>query len=372
MGVTVRNIQPGDERGVVELLILVFGGWPHLDISCSSLEYWRWKYEGRTSLGKFIVLAETEDGELVGCLHTIPVEFKGVHGVERCAIGMDLAVHPGYRGRGISGMLSKAINESLHEVGFRFSYQITSHPRVISRVIKTHMCFNGRILNYVRVVDVDRQLEAMPMKRGWMVKAGYEILRGFNRVMNSLGPRVSQGRLSVVEDTGFGVEADALWDKVSPYYSFMLKRDPVYLNWRYCDSRVGGYEIRKAYEEGVLLGYCVFRANRFREEYPVGYVLDLVAVPGRVDVACSLIREAVRYFDDAGVNVVNVMVMEGAWFIDALRLNGFLNSRVKLNVYLDTFGDADLVRNLVDLEPGRVLVSWGDHDAMPVQMPEVF
>jgi hypothetical protein len=122
----------------------------------------------------------------------------------------------------------------------------------------------------------------------------------------------------------------------------------------------------------VLLGYCVFRANRFREEYPVGYVLDLVAVPGRVDVACSLIGEAVRYFDDAGVNVVNVMVMEGAWFIDALRLNGFLNSRVKLNVYLDTFGDADLVRNLVDLEPGRVLVSWGDHDAMPVQMPEVF
>ena len=372
MGVTVRGIQPGDEIEVVELLELVFGGWPHLDISCSPLEYWRWKYEGRTGLGKFVFVAEAGGGELVGCLHIIPVEFKGVHGVERCAIGVDYAVHPDYRGQGISSMLSKAINRSLFEAGFRFSYSITSHPRVISRAVKSNLCFNGNIMNYVRVVDVDRQLEAMPMKRGWVVKTGYEILRGFNRVRNSLGPRVSLGDVSVVEDKGFGVEAEALWGQVSPYYGFMLKRDSGYLNWRYCDSRVGGFQVRKAYDGGKFLGYCVFRVNRFREEYPVGYVLDLVAVPGRVDVACSLVGEAVRYFDDAGVNVVNVMVMEGAWFIDALRLNGFLNSRVRLNVYLDPFGEAERVRELVEVEPGRVLVSWGDHDAMPVLAPEVF
>ena len=371
VGVTVRSIQPGDETGVVELLELVFGGWPHLDLNCSPLEYWRWKYEGKIDLGKFVFVAETDDGEPVGCLHVIPVEFKGVHGVERCAIGVDYAVHPDYRGQGISSMLSKAINRSLFEAGFMFSYSITSHPRVISRAIKSNLCFNGRILNYVRVVDVDRQLEAMPMKRGWVVKAGYEVLRGFNRVRNSLGPKVSRGRVSVVEDTGFGVEADELWERVSPYYGFMLKRDSGYLNWRYCDPRLGGFQVRKAYEGDVFLGYCVFRVNRFREEYPVGYVLDLVAVPGRVDVACSLLGEAVRCFDEAGVNVVNVMVMEGAWFVDALRLNGFLDSRVRLNVYLDPLGEADRVRELLDVEPGRVLVSWGDHDAMPVRAPEV-
>lgn len=372
MGVAVRSIQPGDEIGVVELLELVFGGWPHLDVSCSPLEYWRWKFEERTVHGKFIFVAEAGGGELVGCLHVIPVEFKGVHGVERCAIGVDYAVHPDYRGQGISSMLSKAINRSLFEAGYRFSYSITSHPRVISRAVKSNLCFNGRILNYVRVVDVDRQLEAMPMKRGWVVKAGYNILRGFNKVRNSLGPRVSLGDVSVVEDKGFGVEADELWERVSQYYDFMLKRDSGYLNWRYCDPRGGGFQIRKAYEGDVLLGSCVFRVNRFREEYPVGYVLDLVAVPGRVDVACSLVGAAVRYFDDAGVNMVNVMVMERAWFIDALRLNGFLNSRVRLNVYLDPFGEAERVRELTSVEPERVLVSWGDHDAMPVQAPEVF
>jgi hypothetical protein len=80
------------------------------------------------------------------------------------------------------------------------------------------------------VVDVDRQLEVMPMELGWLVKAGYEIPRGFDRVRNSLGPRVSLGDVSVVEDTGFGVEAEALWERVSPYYGFMLKRDACHLN----------------------------------------------------------------------------------------------------------------------------------------------
>jgi len=372
MDIDVREYRPGDEGGLVELLDLVFGGWPHLDVSCSPLEYWRWKFEGREGFGKFIAVTETRDGELVGCLHLIPVEFKGVFGVDRCAIRVDYAVHPDYRGQGISKTLSKKVNRVLFEAGYRFSYSMTSNPRILSRLIKDNLCFNGRILNYVRVLDVDRQLDAMPMDKGWMMKTGYKVLKGLNRVRNSLRPRMSLGDVSVVEDDWFGVETEALWERVSPHYGFMLKRDPGYLSWRYCDPRIGGFQIRKAYEGDEVLGYCVFRANRFREEYPVGYVLDLVAVPGRVDVACSLIGEAVRYFDDAGVNVVNVMVMEGAWFIDALRLHGFINSRVRLNVYLDPFGEADRVRELISVEPKRVLVSWGDHDAMPVQAPEVF
>ena len=317
-------------------------------------------------------MAETDGGELVGCLHVIPVEFMGVQGVDKCAIGVDFAVHPDYRGMGISSKLSKAINGSLLAAGFKFSYSITSHPRVISRALKSNLCFKGKIMNYVRLVDIDKQLKAMPMKRGWVTKAGYEVLRGLNTIRNSLRPKTSFKDISVVEDNRFGLEIIALWEQVSGFYDFMLKRDLDYLNWRYCDSRGGGYQIRKAYEGDVLLGYCVFRANRFREEYPVGYVLDLVVVPYRVDVACSLIGEVARFFDEAGVNLVNVMVMEDAWFIDALRINGFLNSRVQMNVYLDPFGEAERVRSLVDVEPGRVLVSWGDHNAMPVQMPKSF
>ena len=370
MTVNIRGFQSGDKTDVVGLLELVFGGWPHLDLSCSPLDHWDWKYEERTDLGRFIFVAETDGGELVGCLHVLPVEFMGAHGIDKCAIGVDFAVHPDYRGRGVSSMLSKVMNRTLLEAGFKLSYVITSHPRVISRALKSNLRFKGRIMNYVRVVDIDRQLEALPMRRGWVVKAGYEILRGFNSVRNSFRPMMRFEDVIIVEDTKFGVETEALWEQVSKYYDFMLKRDGSYLNWRYCDSRGGDFQIRKAYERDVLLGYCVFKANRFREEYPVGYVLDLVTVPHRLDVTCSLIEEAVKYFDDAGVNVVNFMVMEYAWFIDALRINGFLNSRIPMNVYIDPFGKPENIRELVDVKPNKILVAWGDHDAMPVQIPK--
>jgi hypothetical protein len=68
MDIDVREYRPGDEGGLVELLGLVFGGWPHLDVSYSPLEYWRWKFEGREGLGKFIVVAGSWWAAYTRCL----------------------------------------------------------------------------------------------------------------------------------------------------------------------------------------------------------------------------------------------------------------------------------------------------------------
>ena len=42
--IEIRSYQPGDEEEIVELLELVFGGWPKLDLNCDSINHWRWKY----------------------------------------------------------------------------------------------------------------------------------------------------------------------------------------------------------------------------------------------------------------------------------------------------------------------------------------
>ena len=41
---TIRFYRPGDEKEIVPLLVLGFHGWPHIDLACSPLEHWRWKY----------------------------------------------------------------------------------------------------------------------------------------------------------------------------------------------------------------------------------------------------------------------------------------------------------------------------------------
>jgi hypothetical protein len=298
----------------------------------------------------------------------MPVEFKGVFGVDRCAIGVDYAVHPDYRGQGISKTLSKGVNRVLFEAGYRFSYSITSSPRVISRIIKDHLCFNGEVLNYVRVVDVDRQLDAMPMDRGWMMKTGYKVLKGLNGVRNALRPKVSRGCVSVVEDTGFGVEAEALWERVSPHYGFMLKRDPGYLSWRYCDPRAGNYEVYLAEKGDEILGYAVSGVNGIREDYPVGYVADLVAGGGRGDVSGALLAHMVDRLNEERINIVLGLAVKGNKVESAYTGSGFLDSRERLELFITPVGGSRISETIKGFKPERVQYCWGDHDSLPTSL----
>lgn len=43
-GFIAKEYQPGDEEGIVELLEIVFDGWPHFDLPCSRVDHWKWKF----------------------------------------------------------------------------------------------------------------------------------------------------------------------------------------------------------------------------------------------------------------------------------------------------------------------------------------
>ncbi|MFQ6077489.1 MAG: GNAT family N-acetyltransferase, partial [Candidatus Bathyarchaeia archaeon] len=103
-----RPYQEGDEKGIVELLNLVWDGWPHLDLDCSPLEHWRWKYKANPIKKRFIMVAES-DGRIIGCHHSIPVHIKVGDETLFCTTGADLAVHPGYRGLVVYRKLSREL-----------------------------------------------------------------------------------------------------------------------------------------------------------------------------------------------------------------------------------------------------------------------
>jgi GNAT superfamily N-acetyltransferase len=364
---SVRGYSEGDQKNIVEFLKSVFAGWPRIDASCSPLDYWRWKYEGRPGVEKIISVVEAEGGEIVGCLHTIPLEYKGLNGVDRCVIGVDFAVHPDYRGSGLGLLLSNHINEVLSGSGYKFSYSITGNPKLIKSMSRDQLLFPRGVLNYVKINDIDRQLKAYPMSNDWLVRAGFPLLK---RVIGLKGLFRGVGGEQIVErDDSFGVEADSLWGEVEDNYRFAIRRTAEYLNWKYCDPRVGGYEIRKTYDGDRLAGYCVFRANRFRPDYPVGYISELVTVPGRLDAADALVKAAVEWFDDADVNIVNFQNIEASPMFRVLEGHGFLNSQVKINVFINPFGKHEELEAIIGGDPRRIMVSWGDHDVLPVDFP---
>ncbi|HUV34762.1 MAG TPA: hypothetical protein VMW22_07495, partial [Candidatus Desulfaltia sp.] len=157
---------------------------------------------------------------------------------------------------------------------------------------------------------------------------------------------------------------------VSVDHDFICDRSADYLNWRYCDPRAGDFIAMMAEgDDGELLGYSVLRVNRYLESYPVGYIVDLLGRPGRSDVVEALAADSLEYFDTNDVNIVNCLVAKGHPHETALKKLGFVDSRVKIRIFIDEYEKKGLFNGIVGSPPSRIHFSWGDHDSLPVKVP---
>jgi GNAT superfamily N-acetyltransferase len=99
--VEVRPFEPKDEPQVLEVLEATFGQWPGDIQSSSPVEFFRWKHMAGP-LGPSTLIVADADGAVIGC-HAYMPRRLGVSGRLLTTMrGVDLAVHPSYRRRGIS------------------------------------------------------------------------------------------------------------------------------------------------------------------------------------------------------------------------------------------------------------------------------
>lgn len=141
-------------------------------------------------------------------------------------------------------------------------------------------------------------------------------------------------------------------------FDFILLRDRSYLNWRYCDDRAGPYRVRVAEVDGELLGFAVTRRSGDR-----GYLVDLLALPGREDVVAALVRDASEQLRAEGVSGIDCWVprhhsyhavLRGAGFMPTPRQAGFaLRGTVR-----DEVGDAAYLQG----RGAAIHVMMGDSD----------
>jgi hypothetical protein len=164
-----------------------------------------------------------------------------------------------------------------------------------------------------------------------------------------------------------------LWENISGEYDLVNKRDAVFLNWRYADSRNGYHRILVAEEEGKVLGFCVGYVNHYLEDYPLGYITDLFTSPVRKDVMMALIKTILEYFYQNNCNTITALAPEGSNLAEALSLSGFLDSREKLSLYFGRstllIEDYDIRQALGKCTPNRIHFCYGDIDSLPVKPP---
>lgn len=353
---------------VSALLNEVFGGWPRLDVAGSSADFYRWKYLSNPVAANPPVVAES-GGEIVGCIHTVPVRVKIRGSTVVGSIGSDMAVREAFRQLGVRREMQAEYRRASAESGVSFIYYISGNPIVIQTGLKHDRVFPLKMVNMVRIVDIGAHLRVMPMDSNLIAETGYRGARILNRFAQGARGSIKRvGSFTLRDVWGFGAEADVLWEGVSGGYDFIVERRSGYLNWKYLDSRVGRFRVRGAYDEsGALLGYCVSRINRYLGDYPLGYVVDLLALPGRLDVVDALVGDAVSFFDGANVNLVNYQAVRGHPYAGVFARHGFLDSRIEVMLFYMSYGGDDPIGGLGGSLPERMFISWGDHDVLPVK-----
>jgi GNAT superfamily N-acetyltransferase len=301
-GITVRKYQKGDEESIVELLDLVFNGWPKIDLESSALDHWKWKYNDRPMNGLEAAVA-LDNGRIIACLGSPNVNLKINEETYLCEPRADLAVHPDYRGKGVWRAMVDSWVENKWSPKI-IGYNVSTTSEVVGRAKKTKATqFPSQIKQYSRINDIDAYLKAKKIPQYLAKKIGYLGLSSLSKARN-FGRKRVKSNYSVKTVTSFDDRVNQLWEEVKKSYDLVVERRQEYLNWRYSDPRGGNYTIRILEDGDRLLGYSVYRINKYNPDYPEGYIVDLTCVKEN-EVVVSLIDDACNFFDLNDTRVVH-------------------------------------------------------------------
>jgi GNAT superfamily N-acetyltransferase len=364
--VQARLYQQGDEAKIVELLSQVFNGWPHIDIgSKSSLDHWYWKFRDNPT-GKRLVRVGVVGDRIIACDHGLYTRWKIGEETKLICQGVDAAVHPEYRGKGVYSKIEsvKGDAEFVREIGMGYSFSnvkmlLDNWRKKGLPIYPTPVC---RLLNirdvgsYINGRDDMNWLRKNTYRLGiTAVKLGYRIISLFS------GGIKAAGNIQIADVGSFDEDFDGFYDSIKDEYKLIAERNRAYLNWRYSDPRGGRYTVSVAKERGKVVGYIVYNINSYGGGRN-GYVLDLFTSKKRLDIAYSLVKHASDYFDREGVKLVEYMVLKGHPYASLFRRMGYIDSMKDTYITYFLYREGEITKDVLDYPASEVLFQTGDTD----------
>ncbi len=297
----VRLYRPGDEEAVTELLSASFPQWPKVDTDATAIEHLRWKLDEPLPATAIV-------GEIDGAIAAMSIRSLRPTKVGTAELllqhGFDSCVHPDYRGTGVMSAVRASYRDLLETRGDLLIF-FSSHP-AFGHIRQTEGA--APLGSSVQVLTCTPPFAASPAD-------------------NSMS-------WTIEEPARFDGRADEFWSEASKQFDLIVARRQDFLNWRYCDVRAGAFTIRTAEEDDRLLGYAVLRVSN-----DVGYIADLLALPGRLDVVQSLVANALAWFGERDVPSVQCWSSPRHPYAQLLPSLGFASKRRTLHVDWVVFTD---------------------------------
>lgn len=325
-----RRYRAGDEEGLLRLLERTFDGWPAIETSVEPIDHLRWKIHAERDPPLMHSIIEA-DGRIVGAVLAFLQSFKIGGTVVGGRQGTDIAADPDFQGQGVGKLLIEA-GERENPKHYDFELHVGSRSR--------H--------------------PAMSTVRSQVYDASSPLAHEVEVLMAPLaGPPPSVGAhsaWSISEATEFDDRIGPFFEEASTPFDLIVVRTKDYLNWRYADPRAGRFRIRLAESGGRLVGYSVTTSLRRH-----GYIADLLTLPGRVDVAESLLHDALAAFREAGLQSGRCWAPHGHPYLGALGRSGFTGRKQPRHVTYRAHRNPERAHVLSEPE-ARVHLMIGDSD----------
>jgi GNAT superfamily N-acetyltransferase len=287
--------------------------------SCEA-EYYRWKLVANPS-GRGLFKVADDTGRVVGITTITPkrVYLRGrlISGAE---IG-DTFTHPDYQRQGMFSTLVDLTRAEALSEGLEFIYGTPndqSRPGY-EKKLNFAQIPSSRVFSYVRPLNVGAVLLAhmgKPVLAKVLAPAVSAALRTVYR-FRSTG--VKDLKVSSVSE--FPEDVINLWNICSGNYSWILRRDKEYLDWRFV-SNPDRYTIWLASRNGETAGYLVTREGSFGK-LRVGYLADFLVREDFPKVFQSLLFAAASSMRRADVDFLATWVVKASSYERVLSRFGF-------------------------------------------------
>lgn len=366
--IEIRQANLADKQAISEFIKKAFG----LNSKYKFPERWEWQFEHnpfRTEKELPIWIAVDELGVVVGqtCAMIEPLQL----GKEIYPLGWSVETYvlPEYRGHNLGYKLQKANSDNndlfmslnmsdanryikLKLGGFPvdkvtvFNCLVSFQPGELITALRNRIGLNffGKILiTLVNGLRIDILLTVL--------------INLFLKTKSKILSNIKSEDVIVEETEYFDESINDFWNKVSPNYPAIIKRDYHFLKWKYELQPFMNYKKFITYKAGEVTGYLILRVNDASENN-FGIVADLLVFPDDQVTMDAMLAFALHYFRSAKVKYIQAASSIESYKV-AFKRFGFREQKDMVPIFHSNI-------KLPEIEPNNNAIKWflsrSDHD----------
>jgi hypothetical protein len=372
-----RQAEPSDKEKIFDFYEKVY---PSQSFHTIDLR-WNWEYimnpynPDKYKIGIWLAIDKLSK-EIIGQTGVIYEKFKLKNKLIIIAWGIDLIVHPAFRGKNIAFNLQKIMMESVDaylNISMAYSTRVISKklgaielPQVTQLIypvkVPPRRTFHYFILRtYAKNTLINKILRKILKSKPFV---NLLLLSGLPQILSKKWYHLC--RKEIVSTDSFSIRPydhrtdsyhiDAIWNAYKYQFDNWSQRDYVNFCWKYLEEPKKNHSCFLVEEKNRVIGFFVLRVGD-RFENNIGLIVDLIIDKSNYDAIKACIVFSKKYFLKKGVEYIYATVSDFAYLKIFFKC-GYKSTRIHIPTFLTS--RKDLISQL-NLET-RWFFSFTDHE----------